>query len=214
MAQVKSSKPNLEFIKSKKFILVAICLVVIGVVWGFIFLRTDEVVVTPSVDETPQEVNVSEEVKSTKCVVHVDGAVASPGVVECEGESIRVGDAVKAAGGLTDTADTTTINLAAILEDGSKVYIPHEGEDVDTSSNNNNNTDVVSGGSGGAAGGLVNINTASVDELTDLPGVGPSTAQAIVDERQSSKFSSVEDLMRVTGIGEKKFNKLKDKICV
>ena len=72
-----------------------------------------------------------------------------------------------------------------------------------------------SAGAGGATSGLVNINTASADELDALPGVGPATAQAIIDERESNgAFTSAEDIMRVSGIGEKKFAKLKSSICV
>ena len=112
-------------------------------------------------------------------VVHVDGAVAAPGVYELAVDA-RVNDAVAAAGGLLSEADTSTINLAA-----------------------------------SAAPTLVNINTATSEELQRLSGVGEATAAAIIEDRQANgPFSSPEDLMRVSGIGEKKFAKIKAHICV
>ena len=138
-------------------------------------------------------------------VVHVDGAVASPDVYELEPGS-RVADAIDAAGGLAEGADTSTLNLAAPVADGEKVHVPVEGESAPAAP----------GTSGGAeAGGLVNLNTAGVEELDELPGVGEATAQAIVEDREANgPFTTVEDLMRVSGIGEKKFERLRELVCV
>ena len=144
-------------------------------------------------------------------VVHVDGAVAAPGVYELA-EGARVNDAIAAAGGLAEGADTSSINLAAGVLDGEKVYVPLEGEDAPAAAE---------AGSAGAASGAddtpvpVNINTATIEELDELPGVGEATARAIVEDReQNGPFSVPEDLMRVSGIGEKKFAKLEGRICV
>ena len=134
-------------------------------------------------------------------VVHVDGAVASPGVYELAIASPRVRDAVDAAGGLAQGADTSSMNLALPLGDGQKVHVPFEGE--------------AAGSVSSSMPSLVNINSATAEELDSLPGVGPSTAAAIVEDRDANgPFSSVEDLMRVSGIGVKKFAKLRDHICV
>ena len=161
----------------------------------------------------------SEQAAPVPLYVHVDGAVASPGVYTIDASS-RVNDAVIAAGGLAESADTSSLNLAAPVQDGSKVYVPFAGEALGDS----NSTGSVgepqsysgvapSSGSGGSS--LVNINFASADELKMLPGVGDATAEAILEDRQSNgPFTSIEDLMRVSGIGEKKFAKLKEKICV
>ena len=141
-------------------------------------------------------------------VVHVDGAVAAPGVYELA-EGTRVNDAIAAAGGLAEGADTSSINLAAGVLDGEKVYVPLEGEDAPAAAE------------AGAASGAedtpapININTATIEELDELPGVGEATARAIVEDReQNGPFSVPEDLMRVSGIGEKKFAKLEGRICV
>lgn len=146
--------------------------------------------------------------------VDVDGAVASPGVYRLK-EGARVSQAIDAAGGLTAEADVTGLNRASKVTDGQKIYVPTVGEQQAASA--------AGGAEGGAAAasgtrtssGLVNINTASAAELQTLSGIGPSMAQSIIDERtQNGAFTSVDDLMRVSGIGEKKFAKIKDCICV
>ncbi|OUO35502.1 ComEA family DNA-binding protein [Olsenella sp. An290] len=140
-------------------------------------------------------------------VVHVDGAVAAPGVYELPAGS-RANDAVLAAGGVVEGADTSSINLAAPLADGEKVHVPLAGEA----------SPAPSAGAGAApeqASGPVNLNTAGVEELDALPGVGEATARAIIEDRErNGPFSSPEDLMRVSGIGEKKFEKLEAMVCV
>lgn len=154
-------------------------------------------------------------------VVDVGGAVASPQVVRLSAGA-RVDDAIQAAGGLTEDADTTSLNRASKIEDGAKVYVPREGE---TASAGTVATEVgtgatgvsgsVSTSTGSGSSGLVNINTATLEELDTLPGVGPSTAQAIIDDRtQNGPFSSIEDLMRVSGIGDKKFANMKSGITI
>lgn len=146
-------------------------------------------------EEEPQEEPVT-------LVVHVDGMVGMPGVYELA-EGARVSDAVAAAGGLAEGADTSSLNLAAPLADGEKVHVPAEGEEVTTSSG------------GASSGDLVNLNNASVEQLDELPGVGEATARAIIEDREANgPFTTPEDLMRVSGIGEKKFAKLEGMICV
>ena len=144
-------------------------------------------------------------------IAHIDGAVATPGVYRLEGEDVRVQDLVEAAGGLAEDADTSTINLAAPLPDGSKVHIPAQGEEVAEAPSSG----VTQTSGADATAALVNINTASAEELQALPGVGPATAAAIVEERErNGPFASPEDIMRVSGIGEKKYQKMQAMICV
>lgn len=152
-----------------------------------------------------------------RCFVHVDGAVGSPGVVELQGSDLRVYDAVQAAGGLLDDADTSAVNLAEPLADGAKIHIPQQGEDQSEQSGVPIAGQAQTSGATGSGGGvaLVNINTASSEELQTLPGIGEATASAIIDERErNGPFASIEDLMRVSGIGEKKFAKVEGSICV
>lgn len=152
----------------------------------------------------------TEEQAAVLLVVDVSGAVASPGVYELE-EGSRVQDALLAAGGTTDDAALSSLNRASLVVDGQKIQVPSINDKVNDSE------------SGAAApsspaqgdGAPISINSASAEELDGLPGVGPATAQAIVEFREKEGgFSSLEDLMLVDGIGEKKFEKLKDGICL
>ena len=161
------------------------------------------------VEANAKENEVAEE-SGERFVVHVDGAVASPGVYELVGDDLRIYDAVEAAGGLLEGADTSGVNLAAPVVDGSKVHIPTQEE---ATASQETGATTTSGAS--SAIGLVNINSATVDQLCTLTGVGEATAQNIIaDREQNGPFTCIEDLMRVSGIGEKKFARVKDQICV
>ena len=146
--------------------------------------------------------------------VDVDGAVVSPGVYRLK-EGARVSQAIDAAGGLSAEADVTGLNRASKVADGQKIYVPKVGEQqAVTAGGGADGGAVVTSGANDAAG-LVNINTASSAELQTLSGIGPSVAQSIIDERtKNGPIASVDDLMRVSGIGEKKLAKIKDCICV
>lgn len=140
-------------------------------------------------------------------VVDVGGAVAAPGVYTL-GQGSRVVDAVSAAGGALPDANLDAINLASMLSDGMKVMVPRIGEQEVGPAQ------AVSEPVRAETGGLVNINTAGAEELQTLPGVGQATAEAIVRERErNGPFASPEDIMRVSGIGEKKFARLQGMIC-
>ncbi|MDO4537132.1 MAG: helix-hairpin-helix domain-containing protein [Coriobacteriales bacterium] len=156
-----------------------------------------------------------------RVIVHVDGAVVAPGVYELQGEDLRINDAVARAGGLRADADTSGMNLAQALGDGEKVHVPAVGEEpvaetpAVTPSQGSATDSSATPAATGATGGLVNINTATVQDLMTLTGVGEATAEAIVQDReQNGAFDSARDLMRVTGIGEKKYAKLEGQICV
>jgi competence protein ComEA len=156
---------------------------------------------------------------ATEVVVHVAGAVVSPGVRRLPPGS-RVIDAIDAAGGALPDADLPRINLAALLVDGQQVYVPMPGEQPPVAAGAG-----VSGGAGpggGAAsaenavpGALVDLNTATAEQLDTLPGVGPSTAAAIIAYRdQNGPFTSVDQLLDVRGIGEAKLEQLRDLVSV
>lgn len=150
----------------------------------------------------------------TEVYVDVDGAVASPGVYRLK-DGARVSQAIDAAGGLTAEADVTGLNRASKVTDGQKIYVPTVGEQQAALAAGGAEGGAATVSGAGASSGLVNINTASAAELQTLSGIGPSMAQAIIDERtQNGAFASVDDLMRVSGIGEKKLSKIKDCICV
>jgi competence protein ComEA len=152
---------------------------------------------------------------ATEVVVHVAGAVASPGVQRLPVGS-RVIDAVDAAGGAFPDADLPRVNLAALLVDGQQVYVPKPGEQppLTTGAGAPSGADP-SGAPGETPGSLVNLNTATAEQLDTLSGVGPSTAAAIIAHRdQNGPFTSVDQLLDVRGIGEAKLEQLRDLVTV
>ena len=161
----------------------------------------------------PSTVTTSPASVSRSLAVHVAGAVANPGVYQL-GSSARVIDAVTAAGGPIADADLDGLNLAAALADGQRVYVPHAGE-VDPAAVPSGGADIAAGAPADAHSGPVNVNTATAAELESLPGVGPATAAAIVDERtRNGPFASVDDLERVPGIGPSKLAALRAQVTV
>ena len=160
---------------------------------------------------------VADIVTAANGMVYVDigGAVKEPKLAELDAGS-RVEDAIRAAGGLTGEADLSSINRAALLNDGEKVYVPKKGE-VAFASGDGGEGGTGSGAGAGAAnpGGKININTADIAQLQTITGVGPVTAQKIIDYRtENGRFSSIEDLKNISGIGEKTFEKMKDDVTV
>lgn len=149
--------------------------------------------------------------------VDVEGAVRNPGLYELEAGS-RVGDAVKAAGGITKKAVRGQVNLAAALQDGQQVMVPSK-QDAAVSGGQAQDSaavDVAAGGSGdGDAQGKININTASAIQLQQLSGIGESLSQRIVDYRNANgAFGSVDDLTKVSGIGDARLESIRAQICV
>lgn len=154
--------------------------------------------------------------------VHVCGAVNNPGVYELAQES-RVIDAVSAAGGMTESADEEYVNLVTVLTDGDKVRIPTKEEVTNMSQAGCDGTDMGVTNrqtaempeKGTKDADLVNINTADVELLCTLPGIGQTRAESIVAYRnEHGAFSSIEDIMLVSGIKESSFQKIKDRITV
>lgn len=146
--------------------------------------------------------------------VDVDGAVVRPGVYRLK-DGARVSQAIDAAGGLTAEADVAGLNRASKVTDGQKIYVPTVGEQQAAAAVGGAESGAATTPGAGSSSELVNINTASAAELQTLSGIGPSMAQSIIDERtKNGAFASVDDLMRVSGIGEKKLAKIKDCICV
>ena len=145
--------------------------------------------------------------------VYVCGAVQRPDVYEISADS-RIVDAVSAAGGFAIDAYPEAMNLAETVSDGSRIYVPTK-EEVDALAVVYSDTGSGSGGTTSNSTGKVNINTATLEELTTLPGIGDTRARAIIDYReQNGAFGNIEDIMQVTGIKEKSFSKIKDSICV
>ena len=136
------------------------------------------------------------------------GAVARPGLYELR-DGDRAIDAIAAAGGFAPEADQAQLNLARLLVDGEQIRVPAVGELPVPAPT------TTGGGGTGVAGSKVNLNTADEAELDTLPGVGPATARRILEWReQNGRFSSIEDLLSVTGIGDKTFADLEQLVTV
>lgn len=185
----------------------------------------DEPVKTDPAAGEAEEIEDDDAKASGTIYVDIGGAVNEPMLAELPRES-RVEDAIVAAGGLTDEADLTSVNRAEFLEDGEKIYIPKLAEDGSAVTDGGVSGSKVTadggipgsnGAAGGAAdstpGGKININTADASLLQEITGVGPATAQKIINYRNTNgRFKMIEDIKNVSGIGDKTFEKMKDQI--
>ena len=170
--------------------------------------------------------NQRQTTEKEKIIVHISGAVQNEGIVELESGS-RVADAIEKAGGLKENAYMDEINLAYQLEDGEKIHIPTIEEQKEKENQESKVENESATGSDGTTSRSsnssinngsqtkININTATEEELDTLPGIGPSTATKILDYRkEKGKFKTIEEIKEVSGIGESKYKKIKDKITV
>ncbi len=152
---------------------------------------------------------------AAELLVHVAGAVRTPGIVSLP-PGARVLDAVAAAGGLTEGADPAGVNLARPVVDGEQLVVPKVGEaPAPAAAGGGGGAGGASAGSAGGAGAVVDLNTATLADLDGLPRIGPALAQRILDWREAhGRFASVDQLREVTGIGDKIFADLKDRVRV
>lgn len=169
-------------------------------------------------NENQQNIDAIDE-KVEEIAIHIVGEVKNEGIIYLK-KGARIIDAINEAGGETKQADLSQINLAYVLEDGLKIYIPNKKEKITEyiiESNGNNVIQKENKTSNTEKGDSdkVNINTATQEELDSLPGIGPSTAQKIIDYREENGlFKKIEDIQNVKGIGESKYSDVKDKITV
>ena len=207
-----------EIFKQKKNLIIIIGIIVVGAVYWFLNKPTNEIDTDENILKVAENTNEEENEEEEYIVVHVTGAVKNPGIVKLK-ENSRIEDAIEAAGGLTEDSDISSVNLAYELEDGVKIRIPN----VDDKKNKKET--YISEDSGenviledeqteeNSGSSLVNINKATQTELETLPGIGPAIASKIIEYRESKgKFSKIEDIKNVTGIGDSKFANIKDLI--
>ena len=197
MAETKTSSFNLPQILEKHRLSLGLMLLALGLFSGgviFSYSRNSNSsvkILSPSPSVVPAEI-----------LVDISGAVALPGVYQLPLGS-RLELALKVAGGLTEEADkeyvAQNLNLASVLSDGTKVFIPKKGEEGSFQQ-----TDVLSAS-------RININTASASQLDTLPGIGPKTAEKIINGRP---YQSIEELLLKKVVGQSVFEKIKDKVSI
>lgn len=208
---VSKLKDALEGILGDKKTLIKILSVVLILLVAVILRIHDESKsdITIETADPADEVEYSGESSAETQVLFVDigGAVRSPGVYQVSKDT-RLFEVIEMAGGLSDEADADHVNRASFVEDGQKIIIPVKGSEGTA------DMTTASVGADGADNGLININTASADELKTLSGVGDVTAEKIIEYRSSKAFKSIEDIMSVDGIGSKTYEKIKDRITV
>lgn len=193
--------------EKKSIILKGILLIVLIIIVGIIFAKGKEAEMF-EIEESEFIQNIENKVEIDeieKIKVYVTGEVYSPGVFELE-YGDRIEDAINLAGGVTENANLKNINLAYALEDGEKLYIPNINENDFNEENffaeQKNNS-------------KININKSGIEQLITLPGVGNSLAQKIISYREENgKFKRIEDLKNVSGIGDKKYESLKELITI
>ena len=211
--------------ENKKLVIVIIVVLLLtGLFCYFRFRESENVDVFQPEDGivTNESTNTVEEVEEEMIIVHVSGEVKEPGIVKLK-EGERIADAIEKAGGATDDADLSKLNLAYVLEDGVKVRIPKKNEEENAGEyvSEESGEEVIQEGSVEAeentqtTSKVVNINKANQEELMTLPGIGESTAQKIIDYRkENGNFQTIEDIKNVSGIGDSKFNQIKSLIKV
>ena len=217
---------------NKKTIIISIIIIfIIGIYYLFIrendYLESSSNVNMLDTNEENEEMEnkISDIEDKEKIIIYVAGAVKNEGIYELD-ENSRIADSIEKAGGLTEDANISNINLAYVLEDGMKVYIPKNSEknemkdDTDIyvskeSENTDTNTSTKISKNTSTKNNKININTATQTELETLPGIGPSTAIKIINYRkENGKFTNIEDIKKVSGIGDSKYAQIKDLIKI
>lgn len=212
---------------NKKTIIYISLTIIIVVLGYYIFIKEDDdysennlnLIINQEDKEISRETIEKDSIN--KIIVYITGAINNEGVYDIE-ENSRIADIIEKAGGLKENANVKNINLAYKIEDGMKIHIPAENEIIDEIADETNiyiinekNNLQNSNEKKSTSNNKININTATQTELETLPGVGPSTALKIIEYRkENGKFNNIEDIKKVSGIGDSKYSKVKDLIKI
>ena len=186
-----------------KIVIVASSIIIVATIGIYIFKQTQEN--EKNYYETEENMETKEK-NINQITIHITGEVNNPGIVILD-EGARIVDALDAAGGETQNADINKLNLAYVLNDGEKLYIPGKNEEEKEY--------IIRGNGNQTETAKVNINTAQIEELSTLPGIGEATANKIIEYRkENGKFEKIEDIKNVAGIGDSKFQNIKEMLKV
>jgi len=190
---------NKKILIISSIILIVIIIAIIKIVDEYFSSNKEEINILNISTESENKEETEE-----KIIIYITGEVVNEGVYELSSGS-RIANAIEAAGGTKETANLKNVNLAYELEDGEKIYIPNINEDIENQALDGEET----------KDKIININKADIKELQELTGIGESTAESIIKYREENgKFNIIEDIMNVPGIGENKFENIKEKIKV
>lgn len=213
---------------NKKIIIFIIILITLSFIIYKMFIKKENLIeeINTNILENTEENDISNKEKNNaneKIIVYITGEISNPGLYELE-ENSRIADCIEKAGGTKEKADITNINLATILEDGEKIYIPAKDEEnaqektnnkSEEKNNNNITSKTVIENNVNKKNTKVNINTATQTELESLPGIGSSIATKIIEYRkENGKFKNIEEIKKINGIGENKYKKIRELIKV
>lgn len=212
-----------ELLKNNIIVIILFSIALAGGV--FLYFKTEEKEDMQNIFEevenniTVNKVENEDTEEAKKIAIHITGEVKKTGVIYLK-EGSRIVDAIEKAGGTTKNADLSKVNLAYVLQDGQKLYIPNKKEKISEYVSEGGGQNVVSSADASSntetnKNKKININTAGKEELQKISGIGPSLAEKIISYRNSNgKFKKIEDIKNVNGIGENKYRNIKGSICI
>lgn len=209
----------MEILNKKQKIIVVVLIIIMCIVIGYYIISKTEKYDYSDIEKISNIIEEDQEVDDNiienKIVIHITGEVEEEGVIELE-KGARISDAIEEAGGTTEEADLSNVNLAYSLSDGQKVKIPNineKDEEIIVVEEKAGDNIIIEGNKSKEE--KININKATQTEIETLPGIGPSTALKIINYRnEHGKFKNIEDIKNVSGIGDSKFENIKEYICV
>ena len=209
--------------KKTKNIIIIILVIIIIIIYNKFIMQNDEIIIENIAEEENKTEEIQENNSTTEenIVIYITGEIKKEGIYELP-ENSRIADAIEKAGGINEQADLTQINLAYKLQDGMRIYIPKKAElnqENNIKTEDKTETIITKGNTketeNTQTNKKININKATQAELETLPGIGTSTAEKIIKYRtENGNFKKKEDIMNVSGIGENKYQKIKDLINV
>ncbi len=215
----------MEMLSAKQKTAIIIAGVIIVGIFIFYMTTKSNNYIMPEVNEIAEDENKGdgeepeeEQIVSKEIVVHITGAVQKEGIVRIK-EGSRIVDAIEAAGGMTDEINLEMINLAYTLKDGQKIYVPKLSDKEEEKYINGEKASniIIDNGTeeNSSTNAKININTANIAQLETISGIGESTANKIIQYREKNgKFKTIEEIKNVSGIGELKYEGIKNDICV
>ena len=221
MDKLKNFIKKLNIKQKIAIILAGLFIIILAFIWLYNIYGNDspkkqQSETQESTNEVEFKLGIKEKENKT-IMVDISGEVVTPGVVKIA-EGSRIIDAINAAGGKTEDADLSKVNLAYILDDGVQLYIPRYNEKLEKEIlQTEPGIGIIQEGINTTSkkDSKVNINTANKEKLATLPGIGEGTADKIIEYiSKNGKFKTIEDIKKIPGIGENKFKSLKDKITI